>query len=260
MARPAIGKHLRPSVTAIRRTDGGIEVISRQTLPGGSIGASLPAVALTGVQSITVARGRARQVHSLSNMRQIAMALVTYQVEHAKLPAAYTVDEDGKPLLSWRVTILPYLSQQGQELYDQFHLDEPWDSEHNRKLIEKMPSLYRCTSSRAGTGKTVYLTVRSPRSAFPGKEGIAANDIENPSNTILLVEASDALAVPWTKPADYNYDPKDPAVGLVRQNAEAFNAAFCDGSVRSHSKASDPAMLRAMFERTDIAEHGQSGG
>ena len=46
----------------------------------------------------------------------------------------------GKPLLSWRVHILPFLEE--GELYKQFRLDEPWDSEHNRKLIEKMPDAY----------------------------------------------------------------------------------------------------------------------
>ena len=35
------------------------------------------------------------------------------------------------------------------------------------------------------------------------------------SNTIFLVDAADKLAVPWTKPADYRYDPKDPAAGLA---------------------------------------------
>ena len=48
-------------------------------------------------------------------------------------PPAYTADKDGKPLLSWRVLILPYVEQ--NELYKQFHLDEPWDSEHNKPLI-----------------------------------------------------------------------------------------------------------------------------
>jgi hypothetical protein len=33
-----------------------------------------------------------------------------------------TREKDGKPLLSWRVAILPYIGH--DELYRQFHLDE----------------------------------------------------------------------------------------------------------------------------------------
>ena len=57
-------------------------------------------------------------------------------------PPAYTTSKDGKPLLSWRVLILPYLEQEA--LYKEFHLDEPWDSPHNRTLIARMPAVYRC--------------------------------------------------------------------------------------------------------------------
>jgi len=36
--------------------------------------------------------------------------------------------------------ILPYIEQ--NNLYQQFHLDEPWDSEHNQKLMQQMPKTY----------------------------------------------------------------------------------------------------------------------
>src|SRR4029079_10374710 len=43
-----------------------------------------------------------------------------------------------KPLRWWGVGVLPY-SERG-DLYSEFRLDEPWDSEHNKALIPKMPS------------------------------------------------------------------------------------------------------------------------
>ena len=39
--------------------------------------------------------------------------------------------------------MLPFMDE--QELYDQFHLDEPWDSRHNKQLISK---LRRSTKAR----------------------------------------------------------------------------------------------------------------
>jgi hypothetical protein len=46
-----------------------------------------------------------------------------------------------KPLLSWRVALLPFIDQ--ADLYDQFRLDESWDSAHNSKLLAKMPQIYK---------------------------------------------------------------------------------------------------------------------
>ena len=78
----------------------------------------------------------------INNLKQIGLAMHNYHAMHKTFPPAYTVDKAGKPLLSWRVLILPYLEQDA--LYKEFHLDEPWDSEHNRALIDRMPATYRC--------------------------------------------------------------------------------------------------------------------
>ena len=43
------------------------------------------------------------------------------------------VDKDGKPILSWRVLLLPYIEE--GPLANAFKLDERWDSEHNRALL-----------------------------------------------------------------------------------------------------------------------------
>ncbi|NQU22886.1 MAG: hypothetical protein HQ567_16535, partial [Candidatus Nealsonbacteria bacterium] len=42
----AIGKHLRPSVTVVRRNEAGIEMVSHQTLPGGSLMMGSPMMVL----------------------------------------------------------------------------------------------------------------------------------------------------------------------------------------------------------------------
>ena len=103
----------------------------------------------------------------INNLKQIGLAMHNYHARHKTFPPAYTVDKDGKPLLSWRVLILPYLEQDA--LYKEFHLDEPWDSEHNRALIDRMPTTYLCpggSSKRADRGKTTYLTRAARRRSF----------------------------------------------------------------------------------------------
>src|SRR5262249_46508298 len=66
---------------------------------------------------------------SINNLKEIALAMHNRHDTYGFLPASAIYSKNGKPLLSWRVELLPFLDQ--QELYRQFHLDEPWDSEHN---------------------------------------------------------------------------------------------------------------------------------
>jgi prepilin-type processing-associated H-X9-DG protein len=137
-------------------------------------------------------------------------------------------------------------------LYRQFRLDEPWDSEHNKKLIPRMPLTYVAPGSSAGPGKTIYLTVRGPNTAFPGGEAIRLRDItDGTSNTIMIVESVNSKAVIWTKPDDFQYDDKNPAAGLLGLRPGGFNAAFCDGSVRFLPAEIDRKVLTLLFSRND---------
>ncbi len=99
--------------------------------------ASAGVALLDGVRKV---RGAASRTQSQNNLKQIGLAMHNYHATNNMLPPHATYDKNGKPLLSWRVFILPYIEQ--QDLYKQFHLDEPWDSEHNKKLLAKMPVIY----------------------------------------------------------------------------------------------------------------------
>ena len=61
----------------------------------------------------------------------------TTESDGQSFPMGAICDASGKPLLSWRVAILPGLEQ--GNLYKQFRLDEPWDSPHNLTLLPLMP-------------------------------------------------------------------------------------------------------------------------
>jgi hypothetical protein len=183
------------------------------------------------------------------NLRQIAAAMLRYHDEHRTFPAAYTIDKQGKPLLSWRVRLLPLLEH--AELYKQFHLDEPWDSEHNRKLIEKMPEVYGAPASRLSEkSRTTYVVPVGKETAFPGANALGANDIRDGcANTIMAVKVNDDHAVIWTKPEDLPFDAASPAEGPTALPREGFWVVLCDGSVRWIPKDFDPKYLHAAFTR-----------
>ncbi|MBN2022107.1 MAG: DUF1559 domain-containing protein [Pirellulales bacterium] len=198
--------------------------------------------------AVQAAREAARRAQSANNMKQIGIAMHIYLEAKKTFPARANFDAEGKPLLSWRVHILPYIEQEA--LYREFHLDEPWDSPHNKTLIDRMPEIYRNPSSPSPPGQANYLVPVGPGTLFEGDKGSKIREIlDGTSNTILVVEADPDRAVIWTKPDDLTYDPASPAAGLGRAHPGGFNAAFADGSVRFLAKDIDPTVLRAFMTR-----------
>ncbi len=199
--------------------------------------------------AIQAAREQAKRAQSAKNLKQIGLAMHNWHNLHKAFPAVASYDADGKPLLSWRVHILPYVG--GQGLYKEFHLDEPWGSQYNRKLIEQIPAIYRCPASKLKEkGRTSYVVAVGEETVFPGCEGIPIKEIKDgPSRTIMAVEVDDEHAVIWTKPQDLPFDPENPAKGLGGVLQGGFNALFCDGSVRFIADTVDPKVLRALFTR-----------
>ncbi len=190
------------------------------------------------------------------NEKQIALAIHNYASATGRkylFPPAYSTDRAGKPLLSWRVLILPYLDQQ-QELYREFHLDEPWDSPHNRALIGRMPAVYRCpleSSADAREGKTRYVAPRSPGTIFRGAQSVSIKEItDGTSNTIFFLDAGEAHAVTWTKPDDWDVPPEGVA-DLFHAHPGGRDpgtcAAMADCSVRFLRARTPAKTLRALF-------------
>jgi hypothetical protein len=245
----AIRRHLTPILATVRRTKQGIEIAEQYPTPGVSVFSNAPVMAALLLPAVQAGREAARRMQSQNNMKMIGLALHSYHAAHASFPPAYTTGKDGKPLLSWRVHILPYLDQDA--LYKQFHLDEPWDSEHNKALVTQMPPFYgRPGSAVASEGKTNYLTVRGEKTIFPGDKGVTLAEIgDGSANTVMTVEVPDAGAVVWTKPDDFQYREENPLNGLTGLWAGGFHAGFADGSVRFLSSSIEPKSLVALFTR-----------
>ncbi len=249
--------HLVPSVVTIGRTPNGWRTEGHGVIPTSmEFGPAVVVLtAMMGLRAAPVSGGlvgittNGSEV-SKNNLKQIAIAFHNYHDTNKTFPPAASTDKDGKALLSWRVHLLPYLDQ--APLYRQFHLDEPWDSEHNKTLIEKIPPVFVAPLQRglAKAGKTVYLVPTGAGTVFDGKVGLGLRDIKDgTSNTILAVEAHQDAAVIWTKPDDLAIDFKTPLKNLKSAFADGFHVAMCDGVVRHHKDTIPDEVLAALFTR-----------
>lgn len=202
----------------------------------------------------------ARQV-KMNRMRQIALAIHNFADANKCLPPSEKQrDASGKSKLSWRVYILPFLGAEGEELYKQFHLDEAWDSPHNKALLVKMPEVFSTTNLSAGFGNLLtnqagYTAFQAPvgkGTIFGGTEVVTFSRIaDGTSNTAMLVEVSASKAVPWTAPDDYVYETQSPLSGLEIDRKGDFLVLFGDGSVTTLNKSIGNEMMLKVFMMND---------
>jgi hypothetical protein len=149
-----------------------------------------------------------------NNLKQIGLALHNYHETHGSFPPVYFADENGLPIHSWRVLILPFLNEQA--LYDRYRFDQPWYGPDNWVLLAEMPQAYRCPTSaksnQVADGFTNYLAPVGPRRAFqPGNAVSFGLITDGTSNTAMVVEDS-RQPVPWIAPFDVT--PEDYAAHL----------------------------------------------
>lgn len=202
------------------------------------------------VPSVAKVRGAASRMQSANNLKQIALAIHTYHDSNDHLPRDI-VDKNGKPLLSWRVAILPYLEQAA--LYEKFKLDEPWDSENNKKWSQTMVKVFvspdATLPAKSEWGLTSYRGISGPGTAFEaGKKLRFADFTDGLSNTIIAIETDEL--VPWAKPGDYPFD-ADKALPKITPpgKRDVFQALMGDGAVRAIKTTTPEKTLKAAFTR-----------
>jgi hypothetical protein len=246
----ALAQALAQYFKRLSAASGGVAVVRKGTtltVPGLERIAGAGVAAGLLLPAVQAAREAGRRAQSLNNTKQIMLAMLNYESTKGTYPPQAICDAQGKPLLSWRVAILPYIEQDA--LYKQFHLDESWDSPHNRPLIAMMPSIYQNPSGRVvKPGMANYLAVRGKGLMFEGTTGRKMSDVrDGVSNTIALVEADDDRAVEWTKPQDWDFNATKPLAGLGHAHPGGFGAAFGDGSVHFISASIDPTLFHALL-------------
>jgi type II secretory pathway pseudopilin PulG len=197
--------------------------------------------------AVAAARQAAYRNQTQSKLKQIGLCLLNYESAYGHFPARAVFSKEGKPLLSWRVLMLPYMEE--GELYKEFHLDEAWDSPHNKPLIARMPAaLASPEDSDSSVGITHYVAPVGKGLMFDGDKGVKAADVtDGLSNTILAVEADKGVI--WTKPDDLEVDLDKPFNGLGNLWPVGFMAVFGDCHITVISDTTDPATLKALFTR-----------
>lgn len=153
--------------------------------------------------------------------KKIVLALHHYFDAHGKLPPAYTKDENGNPLTSWRVLILPQLGH--QDIYSRYDQSKPWDSPENLELSKSTPGGYTNPAVNNSNGMTSFKGIAGPNSAMSTGELIGLIDIKDGlANTGIIVDDVNN-PVTWTKPVDV-----DPAEFLSRSTYQntPYNGTF----------------------------------
>jgi ATP-dependent Clp protease ATP-binding subunit ClpA len=211
------------------------------------------------------AREAAQRATSANNLKQVGQAMHSYHDTNRGLPAASSRTRDGKPGLSWRVHLLPYLEQ--EPLYRSFRLDEPWDSPHNKALLTQLPRVYALPGKEEDARQvlTYYQVFVGKGTAFEPPEGPwegvglepgavpfrrgrrFAEFSDGTANTTLVAEA--ARPVPWTKPEDLAYDPAGPLPDLGAQSRDRFQVVMADGSIRAIPRNTPEHVVRALITR-----------
>jgi prepilin-type processing-associated H-X9-DG protein len=206
--------------------------------------------------AVQAAREAARRSQCSNNLKQLALAMHNYYDTHGCVPPAYIADEDGTPMHSWRVLILPFIEQRA--LYERYNFDEPWDSPANSALANTVIETYRCPSEPpSNPTDTSYVMIVGPGTLYDGTEVTRFADIrDGTSNTLLFVEAA-GCGINWLEPRDLDIEQltlqiNNPAgPGIRSHHPGGTNAAFCDGSVHFLSETIDPGTLEKLITIAD---------
>ncbi len=217
--------------------------------------------------AVAAAREASKRMQCTNNLKSIGFALHNYQDKYGCFPPAYTVDENGRPLHSWRVLILPCLGyKECNELYEKIRLEEPWNSEYNRQFHQVKIPVFSCPAAKwKGIETRILPRLEIPESChysvvigketiFPGAESTKIPDItDGTSNTILVAER--LLPICWMDPEhEILLDAASKGVnrnfyGIGSPHRGGANVVLADGSVRYLSERESPKNFRAYLTK-----------
>ncbi|MCA9074488.1 MAG: DUF1559 domain-containing protein [Planctomycetaceae bacterium] len=226
------------------------QVEDRVTLTVKTDAGSLAQLVAAILPTVKEARDTARGTQSKNNLKQIGLAFHNYHDVYNSFPPPVLIGPDGKTEVSWRVAVLPYIGE--QQLYEEYDQSQPWDSEKNRKVLARMPSVFRSPMDTPDSTNASYFVLVGDDTAVGNQdgEGVGIRDItDGTSNTFLTVEAK--RDIPWTKPVDIPYDPDKDVPKFGGWHEGGFHAGTADGAVRFYSEDLPAEIIRLLTTRND---------
>lgn len=217
-------------------------------------------------------QGRAEDQKKLVRQKllKLGIAMHEYYDLFDHFPPSVLKGPDGKTAYSWRVELLPILEIVGDERPEKvlgltgltgdarykayvkhveatgYRRSEPWDSEQNLKLQDRIPDVFRHPSE--DSTNAAFFVITGSNTAFPPGDGIKLRDFADQWNeTVLLVEAR--KSIPWTKPEDIPYDAKKPLPKFGGFREDGFLAAMCDAHVTTIPSTISEKDMRGLITR-----------
>jgi len=203
--------------------------------------------------AVQAARTAVQRMSDSNNLKQVGLAFHNYASSYQSFPPPAITDAGGRPLFSWRVSVLPYL--ENQAIFDSIQFDQPWDSPENATLQQVSIAAYSSArgASESIPGAAHVFVISAPQDPqakthplFVEGEAISFREIiDGTANTILAIQLA-KYSVPWASPSELT---PDQAYQLLQQEDQGANVAMADGSVRFLPKDIDRQTFDALVTR-----------
>jgi hypothetical protein len=187
----------------------------------------------------------------VAKMTLVGKGMVDHAGNRRCFPPACIIDDKGRPLLSWRVAILPYIG--GEDLFRLFKLDEPWNSPHNRALLPYMPSIFASADKSIAAGRTTILALRHPRGLMSA-DGMPIPDQKVTDGYLNVAACADARpdkAIEWTRPDDIRATTSTALKGWLHERGGAYLVGFLGGKVQAFPQTTSQAQWLQAIDYQD---------
>jgi prepilin-type processing-associated H-X9-DG protein len=203
-----------------------------------------------------------RRAQCIENLKLIGIALHNFHKANGHFPEATIADKNGKPMLSWRVEILPFtdpgfIYNSYTRLYDSLKKDEPWNSPHNAKVLDQVSiAEYNCpTDTHENVDvMTNYIAIIGPGTAWREDGLVKLSDLpDGGSHTVMAIEVANS-GVHWAEPRDLTVDEAlermktGKGLGISSGHPNVVNILFADGTVRDMSQNMPISAWKKLFE------------
>ena len=199
--------------------------------------------------AITTTREIVRVEAARNQMKQIGLAMHNYHSTYGQLPPAFTTDPRGEPTNSWRLMLMPFLDEPMR--LEQWHLQQPWDSEVNAGLGTPAPGVYTSplVQNPPTPTETHIFAVRHPDSVMPGADGLNWADISDRLPDTILAAYLPEHTTHWAAPVDISLERLQDELANATQDSPII-LLFADGSVRLIDEPLQPELVESLVTRS----------